>query len=106
MGEYPGISCGYWILHLVPAMGLKTKMQEGMIGMLEKRYSGIREVVGLLDKVRDNVTNQTIEGLPSEKENNEKKDISGDVTDGGGENGTLKNDKETSEMSETESVFK
>jgi len=86
-------------------MGLKTKMQEGMIGMLEKRYSGIREVVGLLDKVRDNVTNQKIEGLPSEKENKEKKDISGDDIDGG-ENGTLKNVNETNEISETESVFK
>ena len=39
-------------------MPLKAKIQESLIGMLEKRYTGIREVVGLLDKVRERVEKQ------------------------------------------------
>lgn len=80
-------------------------MQESLIGMLEKRYSGVREVVGLLDRVRDNVTNQKIEGLSMEKEINHKKEISEDVTDSI-EKATLKDDGETDDMSGTTSVFK
>ena len=44
-------------------MPLKAKIQEGLIGMLEKRYTGIREVVALLDKVRERVEKQGIAGM-------------------------------------------
>ena len=47
-------------------MPLKAKIQEGLIKMLEKRYTGIREVVGLLDKVRQRVEKQRIAGLRQE----------------------------------------
>ena len=47
-------------------MPLKAKIQEGLIRMLEKRYTGIREVVGLLDKVRERVEKQRIAGLRQE----------------------------------------
>ena len=57
-------------------MRLKARFQEWMISLLEKRYSGIREVVGLLDKIRERVENQEIVGLqdfPEEKGEKEPK---------------------------------
>ena len=42
---------------------LKARFQEWLIVMLERRYTGIREVVGLLDKIRERVENQEIKGL-------------------------------------------
>ena len=55
-------------------MPLKAKIQEGLIGMLEKRYTGIREVVGLLDKVRERVEKQNIAGMHQDQGNSDAKD--------------------------------
>ena len=55
-------------------MPLKAKIQEGLIGMLEKRYTGIREVVALLDKVRERVEKQRIAGMHQDQGSSDVKD--------------------------------
>ena len=55
-------------------MPLKAKIQESLIGMLEKRYTGIREIVALLDKVRERVEKQRIAGMHQEQGSSDVKD--------------------------------
>ena len=58
-------------------MPLKAKIQESLIGMLEKRYTGIREIVALLDKVRERVEKQRIAGMHQEQGSSDVKDKQG-----------------------------
>ena len=44
-------------------MKIKKKVQNTVISFLEKRYPGVREVVELLDKVRERVEKQYVEGV-------------------------------------------
>jgi len=44
-------------------MKLKRKCQNAIIVCLERRYPGVRDVVNLLDKIRERVDKQYIEGL-------------------------------------------
>ena len=55
-------------------MGVKARLQEWLISVLERRYSGIREVVGLIDKVRERVENQEIKGLQDKVEQKKETD--------------------------------
>jgi len=101
-------------------MRLKARFQEWMISLLERRYSGIREVVGLLDKIRERVENQEIVGLqdfPEEKVKDEKEakaDENGTEKSSKEENGELKTggdvhgseQKKDSEETDGESIFK
>ena len=34
---------------------MRSKFQKGLVALVERKYSGVREVVGLLDAVRKNV---------------------------------------------------
>jgi len=83
-----------------------------MISLLEKRYSGIREVVGLLDKIRERVENQEIVGLqdfPEEKDGKEPKaDENGAEKGPTDENGVKTNEEkdEASKEKESEGIFK
>jgi len=44
-------------------MKIKKKFQDSVIGWLEKKYPGVRDIVNLLDNVRERVDNQYIKGL-------------------------------------------
>ena len=93
-------------------MRLKARFQEWMISLLEKRCSGIREVVGLLDKIRERVENQEIAGLqdfPEEKDGKEpKSDENGAEKGPTDENGVKTNEEkgEASKEKESEGIFK
>ena len=44
-------------------MKIKKKFQDSVIGWLEKKYPGVRDIVNLLDNVRERVDTQYIKGL-------------------------------------------
>eukprot|EP00090_Calanus_glacialis_P011310 TRINITY_DN19740_c0_g1_i1.p1 TRINITY_DN19740_c0_g1~~TRINITY_DN19740_c0_g1_i1.p1 ORF type:complete len:510 (-),score=107.93 TRINITY_DN19740_c0_g1_i1:92-1621(-) len=61
-------------------MKLKKKFQDSVIGWLEKKYPGVRDIVDLLDNVRERVDTQYIKGLTeledlTEHDKEEMKDI-------------------------------
>ena len=53
-------------------MKLKKKCQDSMIGWLEKKYPGVRDIVNLLDNIRERVDKQYIRGLSEVEEIAEK----------------------------------
>jgi len=95
-------------------MRMKARFQEWMISLLERRYSGIREVVGLLDKIRERVENQEIAGLQDFPEENVKDEKEAKADENGveksskEENGELKADGDVEKKEETDgdSIFK
>ena len=61
-------------------MKIKKKFQDSVIGWLEKKYPGVRDIVDLLDNVRERVDKQYIKGLTeledlTEHDKEEMKDI-------------------------------
>jgi len=91
-------------------MRLKARFQEWMISLLERRYSGIREVVGLLDKIRERVENQEIAGLQDFPEEKDEKELAKENEKGSNEeNGKTDGDGEkdgNSEEADDGSIFK
>ena len=91
---------------------MKARFQEWMISLLERRYSGIREVVGLLDKIRERVENQEIAGLQDFPEEKDEKELAKENEKGSNEeNGNQKTDGDgekdgNSEEADDGSIFK